>query len=1029
MRRMKEALYSKTINRITGSIVAKQLALISLVSVLVVATLLFNLFFVRRANEKFALIVDTTLVEITQNNEVSRKLHRAFSQVKLILHDFLGEEIEWREQEKQLLANLRASIRNEEEGDERFQSHMQMYLESLYPLLEKCETMNKDFVKLVMLEEEIRNVLLQLDQFIIDKQLGVKKNSEEEKIAFNQFAITVPTLMEIFYETKFKARETISNILHSKSHNRHRREQIFRLIGEMRLGLEAITISWTTVQDISDNLKNKLKRYDETWENFYLSMDKFITLQNVLNRKEDKVLLELAELNKQVSLHAATLRDETQKRIKLNFTISLLISTFIILLLTAIIIIIYNVISPIKALMTGVQKVAGGDMDSKVAVRSHDEIGRLADAFNRMTEAIRETTMSRDIVENMINSLNELLIVTDLEGDITSANAATYDTLGFGKNSLRGMSIIDLLNLRDIKLEDGVAITDAKDFLEATRSGNLQNMEADYSTNSKQEVPILFSATLMRGKGGQPDGIVCIATDISERIIAEKRLIENERKYRELFENDKTALFVIDSTTKRFEDVNRAALKLFGYSKEEFLNLNIFDISAEKESTEKGFDEIIAAKNERIIIPERIFIKSDGTRFIGEISPFTFDSDGRLKVVGAVRDLSEKMHMEKQLRQSQKMEAIGTLAGGIAHDFNNILGAIIGYTELALDSCPPDTEISEDLETVLGASHRAKDLVKQILAFSRQVDTERIAIEPTTIVKEIVRLLRSTIPATIQISTDIDNSPGLILANPTQIHQILMNLCTNSYHAMEKTGGRLEIRLKKKNIEPKDLIQNSSLASGDYVQFSVCDTGPGIPIAIQDKIFDPFFTTKEPNKGTGMGLSVAHGLVQSHDGFISLESDPVAGTEVHVFLPLTDEDSLMTKGDSLDKLSGSERILFVDDEYILGKMEKTMLEKLGYKVTVKTKSIEAYETFKNHPDRFDIVITDQTMPDMTGIELSRRILKVKRDVPIILCTGYSELVSQSQVQEIGIRKLVNKPLSRNDLARIIRSSLDFDREV
>ena len=407
------------------------------------------------------------------------------------------------------------------------------------------------------------------------------------------------------------------------------------------------------------------------------------------------------------------------------------------------------------------------------------------------------------------------------------------------------------------------------------------------------------------------------------------------------------------------------------------------------------------------------------------------DAAGKtLRMVGTLSDITKRKQTEEEmaklqvhLNQAQKMEAVGTLAGGIAHDFNNILAAILGYAELVKDDCPQGSRSRSDIDQVLRASHRAKELVKQILTFSRQDKTEDIPLQPAMIIREAIKMLRSSLPTTIDIRQDLDPESGWVMADPTQIHQILMNLCTNAFHAMEETGGTLSITLKTATLFSEDLAFEPSVQPGQFVQLSIGDTGSGINPEIQDKIFDPYFTTKEVGKGTGMGLAIIHGLVKNYGGVISCQSQPGKGSVFNVFLPLIEHTAQPENTTKIPLQLGNEHILFVDDEEPLALIAKSMLELLGYKVTTKTNSIEALATFQEQPDAFDLVITDQTMPGMTGSDLARQVLQLRPEVPIILCTGYSNLISEDRAMAMGIKGFALKPLARKDIAALIRKVL------
>jgi len=378
---------------------------------------------------------------------------------------------------------------------------------------------------------------------------------------------------------------------------------------------------------------------------------------------------------------------------------------------------------------------------------------------------------------------------------------------------------------------------------------------------------------------------------------------------------------------------------------------------------------------------------------------------------------------EKGLRQAQKMEAIGTLAGGIAHDFNNILGAIIGLTEMTLYECREASQ-RRRLEQIIKACGRAKNLVNHILTFSRQSEQERKPVDIGIIVKETLKLLRASLPSTISISSDIKSNSNTVLADPTQLHQIMMNLCTNAAHAMREKGGIMNIGLEGVDIGSMELSSTPGLRSGRYVRLLVSDTGQGIDPAVIDRIYDPFFTTKGPGEGTGLGLSVVYGIVKSYDGAINVYSEPGIGTTFKVYLPSI-ETSTATETKSIESIpGGKEHILFVDDEEILAEIGREMVQCLGYKVAARTSSIEALEAFRAQPARFDVVITDMTMPNMTGVELAREVHRIRPDIPIIICTGFSELINEAEAKRLGIQKFLMKPLFLKDLALAMRDVLD-----
>ena len=402
--------------------------------------------------------------------------------------------------------------------------------------------------------------------------------------------------------------------------------------------------------------------------------------------------------------------------------------------------------------------------------------------------------------------------------------------------------------------------------------------------------------------------------------------------------------------------------------------------------------------------------------------------DDRGQITGAieiVEDITEQLRLEGQLRQSQKLEAIGTLAGGIAHDFNNILSAIIGFSEVGLAEVDKDTDLADDLKEIYTAGKRAKDLVRQILTFARQTDEEIIPVQVGIIAKEAVKFIRSSIPASIAINDTIE-SKSLVMGSATQIHQIFMNLCTNAAQSMDDQGGVLDVIIKDTCVTAGNKAADFGLKPGDYVQVRIADTGKGIPQEIINTIFEPYFTTKPPGEGTGMGLSVVHGIVEKYGGKILVDSTPDLGSTFTVYLPVSRKDKRceVEKNVDLPSGTGTERILFVDDEAAIAKLGRRTLESLGYSVTVRTSSVEALDLFRSAPHEFDLVITDMTMPTLTGDKLASQLMSIRPDIPILICTGYTNRISEKSAVEIGIKAMLYKPVAKATLAKTIRKVLD-----
>ena len=385
----------------------------------------------------------------------------------------------------------------------------------------------------------------------------------------------------------------------------------------------------------------------------------------------------------------------------------------------------------------------------------------------------------------------------------------------------------------------------------------------------------------------------------------------------------------------------------------------------------------------------------------------------------------EKTDLELQLSQQQKMEAIGTLAGGIAHDFNNILAAMQGYLELSLDDLSDEAALADHLEKMTSCVDRATKLVRQILTFSRknQQEQEKEPIRISSIVREVHGMMRSSLPATIKFDKKIHSDTSVVLADPTQIHQVLVNLCTNASHAMRDTGGKLDVALVDIDLESETRIGEELLESGHYVKISVSDTGCGMEKEVLERIFEPFFTTRKVNEGTGLGLSVVHGIIKSHGGAITVNSTPGEGTTFDIFLPRIESDQIQEAQDSEPAFRDDEVILLVDDEEVMVDVTKQILQRLGFEVVATTGSVDALKTFQADPGKFDLVITDQVMPNMTGTQLAEKLIEIRQDIPIILCSGFPENVGPDRLKSIGIKEFVLKPVTREQIAKIIRKVL------
>ncbi|MCF6246030.1 MAG: transporter substrate-binding domain-containing protein [Desulfobacula sp.] len=523
-----------------------------------------------------------------------------------------------------------------------------------------------------------------------------------------------------------------------------------------------------------------------------------------------------------------------------------------------------------------------------------------------------------------------------------------------------------------------------------------------------------------------PDKQLMISTvwDVTHRKHVEEALKENERKYKMLIENLPQKIFYKDKNSV-YVTCNKNFANDLKIKPEEITGKTDNDFFTKKLAGKYRLDDkriIESGGTEEI---EEEYVLDNKSYIVQTVKTAVPDNKGNVVgLLGIFWDITKHRQLEGQLQQAQKMEAIGTLAGGIAHDFNNILFPLMGYAEMLKEDLPQDSPHQKSIAEIFQAALRAKELVKQILAFSRQGDRKLKAVKLQSVLKEALKLLGSSIPKTIDIQTDIDCDCGLVIADPTQIHQIIMNLATNAFHAMQKSGGQLKIILTQTLIESNQMVF-TDLIPGKYALLKVMDTGTGIEKNVIDKIFDPYFTTKPKDKGTGLGLSVVKGIAKSCNGDIHVYSEPGKGTEIHVYLPIMKKSSDNGKSDPVQPIQGgTERIILVDDEESIIKMEKKMLKRLGYHVTSRTVSSKALEIFKANPDNFDLIITDMTMPGMTGVQLANEIRDVRKDIPVIICSGFSDQINEKNSKEFGIQGYIAKPVIKRELAKTIRDILD-----
>ena len=653
----------------------------------------------------------------------------------------------------------------------------------------------------------------------------------------------------------------------------------------------------------------------------------------------------------------------------------------------------------------------------------------IAHDITKRTQVEKALKESEKKYRELYNFLPIPVYEMDFESNITSVNRVIYETFrGTEKDFKKGFKGWQLLSPKDVDRS-------SKNIQRLLKGEEIAGTEYDLMRLDGSVFPAIVISSVVYSDG-KPVGLRGAIVDITERKRQEEELRQANAFLDSIVENIPDMIFLKDATELRFVRLNRAGELLLGYSRDDLLGKSDYDLFPKEQADffTKNDREVLNRKKIVDVAEENLRTRIMGDRILHTKKVPILDEEGEPEyLLGISEDITENKRAKEernkltaQLFQLQKLESIGNLAGGIAHDFNNILSAIIGFTEIVLDDVEKGSNVEECLQEVYKAGKRAKELVKQILTFARQSDEELKPIQAKPLIKEALNFLRSSIPTTIEIKQNIESSASII-GNPTQLHQVIMNLCTNAAHAMEEKGGTLEVGLTEVRIDRVNTIEKLELKPGDYIRLSVSDTGQGMLPEVMKSIFEPYYTTKKIGEGTGLGLSLVHGIVESYHGKIEVKSELGKGSVFSVYIPTIKKDESYSSYEPSILPSGSERILLIDDEVSIAKMESQILESLGYMVVTRTSSVEALELFCSKPNDFDLVVTDMTMPNLTGDKLAVELMKIRPDIPVILCSGYSKKISGESAADIGIKAFAYKPVVKSDLAKTVRKVLDEDK--
>ncbi len=623
---------------------------------------------------------------------------------------------------------------------------------------------------------------------------------------------------------------------------------------------------------------------------------------------------------------------------------------------------------------------------------------------------IRKTESILKKSYQLINSISTFAGILDTDGRLEFVNKKAVTSLGYGEKDILGSLFWDSGYI------DPVSREDVKKAVFAALKGERTRREITVVTEKGRKLRVVFSTVPILENTGVVSGVIVEGVDIS-------RLRETEKMYRLLFNASPDGIAMIDSMTHKNLYGNPAICRMLGYTEKELKEKTIYDFYPEDVVKQIISSAGTEPETGAGVIENATALRKDGSILDTEVSVTTVKTDDLEIIVAFVRDMTEKKRLEKQMMQMQKMEAIGTIAGGIAHDFNNVLSPILGYGELIKQKPNDESLVTRYAEQIIQCSSCARDLVQQILTFSRQNDEKKMPVLVQPILKEVIKLLSSSVPSDVEIRKYVDPDCGAVMANSIHIHQVVMNLCINAFQAMPD-GGILEVGLTEEEVS----IDNRPPER--CINLTVRDTGCGIDPVIMDRIFEPYFTTKGPDKGTGMGLAIVYGIVKDAGGHIDVKSEINKGTTFSIYLPLIEQQNAKTEAVFKDDIKGgNERILVVDDEEMIAVMLHEMLEALGYRVSHRTSSVEALNLFKAKPDSFDLVITDMTMPNMNGLKLTSKIKEIRPDIPVFICTGFSEQLTDREMGALGITMTVMKPVSLEHLDSAVRDVLEKKRPL
>jgi PAS domain S-box-containing protein len=1010
-------MINKTISH--WGIVKKQTIMVIFIIVLVGGILAVNTVIFLHVKDSMGLMIDRGMDQIAENSRLKGQLNNLFSEAHLIIHTFTEREKSLGSDRERLVEALQDNIQLLGNEENNLQYSIQEYIRNLNNLLNKGIEINKILGDLLRVQKALNSELANLDDIVVAKEILLEVKNTEEATALKQLGFMLPAFREIYFQINTQLNEATHAYIDGKVVKADYEHLILSYLDEFHAGLMATTIAWKEIVPLIKNLITLGSEFSTHIPKLFADFSAFAEIIMALQISEEKVMMEIGDLDDKIAQNTEDIRLKTTESLTSGVRTTTLLSVTIIGLLLFIGFFTVRLVHPIKRLNIGTKKVGSGNLNFKVKVDSKDEIGQLAGSFNQMIDDLQESTVSKEYVENIINSMIDTLIVLTPEGKIQKVNQATCDLLGYKAEELIGQPFRKIFRIEAEKDEENQR-TEIENLIQG---GPIREIERAYITKDGSNIPILFSSSAIQDKNGQIQGIVCVALDITDRKRAADALRESEAKYKQIVENVPTTIYEMDIEAFQFTKVNDVMCDVLEYSEEELLAIDPMDIFAEDSK------KLMIMRSKRIRAGEKVTptveykIKTKHGRELWVLanSKIIYKNGKPVHALVVAQDISERKSLEEQLLRAQKMEAIGTLAGGIAHDFNNLLMSIQGYASLMLFDLDYTHPHYEPLQNIEKQVRTAAQLTAQLLGYARK---GKYHVQPIDLNQLMAETSDTFGRARKEISIHQECIKDLhpIEADRGQLEQVLLNLYVNAADAM-LGGGKLF--LKTSNVTHEDMKDKIYDAKpGRYVLLEVMDTGVGIDKETQERIFDPFFTTKEMGKGTGLGLASVYGIIKGHGGYVDVYSEKGRGTTFQIYLPASDKKAdTKSIGKSIDLYNGTETILLVEDEEAVLDVGIKMLGKMGYNVLTAKNGQEAIVLYKEKQDTIDMVILDMVLPEMGGGEVYDAIKEINPDVRVLLASGYSIESQAKQILSRGCNGFIQKPFNLRELSAKIREIL------